>query len=340
MLLWSDELEGMRLDARRAVDVGLPPILELMGRGDGAEDPSKLSRDEQLAKARAAMEMAYLPSPEAELREIAGVPCRVFTPANPARGIYLHFHGGGMILGDAEMGDPGNVDLRDRFDLAVVSVNYRLAPEHPYPAGPQDGVAVARWLIEHGDELVAARAPELGDGPLPIITGGESAGGYMAALVPLWLRDQPGQETMRRHIAGMNLVFGVYDWGRSPSQRGLRANDGLDLLDPEGITFFTECYLPEMSDEERRDPAISPAFADLRGLPPALMSVGTADHLLDDTLVLAARSTAAGNDVELLVLPEMPHGFMAIACGMTDVWTKRTYQWFARILDGWSSKGE
>src|SRR6185369_3905700 len=104
-------------------------------------------------------------------------------------------------------------------------------------------------------------------------------------------------------FVGANLVFGVYDWGRSPSQRGLRPHPGPDVLDPDSIVFFTECYLPGRTDDQRRDPAISPLFADLRGLPPALMSVGTSDHLLDDTLMLASRWGAAGNEVELFVAP-------------------------------------
>jgi acetyl esterase/lipase len=321
MRLWSDEVEAMRGEARAAVGTTLPAILELMGRNDEEHASGTLTRDEQVAKARQAMEMAYLPSPDAVVREIAGVPCRVFTPSEPARAVYLHFHGGGMIVGAPEMSDYSNVDLRDRFDLAVVSVDYRLGPEHPHPAGPDDGVAVARWLLEHGPA-------EFGSDR--IIVGGESAGGYMAAVVMLRMRDELGAID---RVDGANLVFGVYDWGRSPSQRGIRATEGPDLLDAHGITFFTDCYLPGLSDDERRDPSVSPAFADLRGLPPALMSVGTSDHLLDDTLLFATRSIAAGNDVDLLVLPEMPHGFMAVPCGMTSLWTKRTYEFFARILD-------
>jgi acetyl esterase/lipase len=219
------------------------------------------------------------------------------------------------------MNDIPNVDFRDRFGTAAVSVDYRLAPEHPFPAGPDDGVAVARWLLEHGEEEF---------GTSRIIVGGESAGGYMAAAVLLRIRDE--LDAVDR-VVGANLVFGVYDWGRSPSQRGIRPTDGLDLLEPEGIEFFTECYLPGMSDDERRAPAISPAFADLRGLPPALMSVGTADHLLDDTLTLAARWSAAGNDLDLVVLPDLPHGFMAVPCGLTSHWAERTYAWFERVLD-------
>ena len=87
-------------------------------------------------------------------------------------------------------------------------------------------------------------------------------------------------------------MFGVYDWGRSPSQRGIRAASGPDLLDPVGIEFFTDCYLPGLTDDERRDPSVSPAFADLRDLPPALMSVGTSDHLLDDTADVSRRIEA------------------------------------------------
>jgi acetyl esterase len=73
-------------------------------------------------------------------------------------------------------------------------------------------------------------------------------------------------------------------------------------------------------------------FADLRGMPPALMSVGTTDHLVDDTLMLAARWAAAGNELELVVAPDMPHGFMAYPCGITDRWLERTHAWFARVL--------
>jgi acetyl esterase/lipase len=325
MQLWTDELEAMRAETRVAVESNLPAIVEMMGRTDDAPalqdvDPASLDRDEQVARARKAMEVVYFPSAEADVRELAGVPCRVFTPDGPATAVYLHFHGGGMMIGAPEMSDFSSVDLRDRFGMAVVSVDYRLAPEHPHPAGPDDGVAVAEWLLANVER-------EFGSGRL--LLGGESAGGYMAAIVLLRIRD----ELHAAHrVDGANLVFGVYDWGRSPSQRGIRPVPGLDLLDPVGISFFTECYLPGLTDDERRDPSISPAFADLRDMPPALMSVGTADHLLDDTLMLSARWAAADNEVDLLVLPEMPHGFMAVPGEMTSLWAKHTNEWFADIL--------
>jgi acetyl esterase/lipase len=316
MQLWTDDIEAMRAEAREAVSSGFEVINEMIGAT--VEMPTDPVERAQLARSQFAR--MYAPVPEAVEREIAGVPCRLFLPDEPATAVYLHFHGGGMILGAPVMNDLGNRDVSKRFGMAVVSVDYRLAPEHPYPAGVDDCLAVARWVLEHGeDELGSAR----------IIIGGESAGGYLAAAVSLRMRDE--LDAIDR-VAGLNLVFGVFDWGRSPSQRGIRPHDGPDVLDPDGIEFFTEAYLPGRTESERRDPAVSPLYANLRGMPPALMSVGTCDHLADDTLMLAARWAAVGNEVELFVAPEMPHGFMAYPCALTDAWIARTHEWMGEIL--------
>jgi acetyl esterase/lipase len=316
MKLWTAEVERERDEARRAVAAGIAALRDFLSpteapSGDAVEIARRL---------REHMARAYVRAPEGEDRRIAGVPCRVFLPEGRTRGVYLHFHGGGMVVGAPEMNDLPNLELARRHGLVVVSVDYRLAPEHPFPAGPEDGLAVAAWLLEHAER-------ELGSGR--IIVGGESAGGYMAAAVLLRARDELGAI---ERFAGANLVFGVYDWGRSPSQRGLRPHEGPDVLDPEGIRFFGDCYLPGRSDEERRDPAISPAFADLRGLPPALMGVGTTDHLLDDTLMLASRWAVAGSEVELFVAPDMPHGFTIFPCAITARFAELTTRWFARIV--------
>lgn len=316
MQLWSAEVEAMRAEARRAVAASLPALQAVLApTGKAPDDPvaRALLLREQFAK-------TYAPVPEAVERRIAGVPCRVFASGGAARAVYLHFHGGGMIIGAPEMNDAANLELSRRFGVAVVSVDYRLAPEHPYPAGPDDGTAVAAWLVEHAER-------EFGSGRL--LVGGESAGGYMAAAVLLRARDELGAA---HRFAGANLVFGVYDWGRSPSQRGTRPHEGPDLLDPDGIRVFTDCYLPGRTDDERRDPAVSPAFADLRGLPPQLLSVGTCDHLLDDSLFFAARSAAAGNEVDLFVAPDLPHGFGFVPCGITRKWLEHTSRWFGEIL--------
>jgi acetyl esterase len=321
MRLWSAEMDGERAEARAAVAQGFAAFREILGpREDdaaagSARDAAAVARERRGHMARYAVAV-----PEAVEQSIAGVRCRVFRPEERARAVYLHFHGGGMVTGLPEMNDIPNRELARRHGIAVVSVDYRLAPEHPYPAGPDDGVAVAAWLLENAER-------ELGSGRL--LVGGESAGGYMAAAVLLRARDELRAAD---RFVGANLVFGVYDWGRSPSQRGIRPHQGPDVLDPAGIVFFTECYLPGRSDDQRRDPAISPAFADLRGLPPALMSVGTTDHLLDDTLLLASRWAAAGSEVELFVAPDMPHGFYFFPCRITARFAELTTRWFERVV--------
>lgn len=314
--LWSDEIEAMRPEAREVVAAGLAAFAEMLGL-DGTPPSDPLER---AAAQRAFRDGKFQAVPEAVEREIAGVRCRIFTPDGPARGVYLHFHGGGMVVGEPEMNDLGNRATARAHDVAVVSVDYRLAPEHPYPAGPDDGVAVAAWLLEHAEaEFGSSR----------FVLGGESAGGYMAAAVLLRMRDE--LDAIDR-VVGANLVFGVHDWGRSPSQRGIRPSAGPDILDPEGIQFFVDCYLPGLTDDERRDPAISPAFADLAGLPPLLCSVGSADHLVDDTLLLASRAAAADTPVDLFVAPDMPHGFPAFPCGISTAWLAATNAWFTRVL--------
>ena len=326
--LWPDEYEGLRAEARAAVAAGM----DLMVRTATFRGRSALAPDaDPVARARSAREQLLQnlasPLPEGESRDIAGRRCRVFLPARDAGTgvLYLHFHGGGMIAGAPEISDAGNLETSRRHGIPVISASYRLAPEHPFPAGLDDAFAVARWLLEHGGKAVA----EGGFGSRRIIIGGESAGGYLAAAVLLRIRDELGAVD---RIAGANLVYGVHDWGSSPSHLGLRGTDGPDLLSPEGIAFFTDAYLPGRTAEERRDPAVSPAFADLHGLPPVLLSVGTSDHLLDDTLLLASRWSAAGGDVELFVGPDLPHGFGGFPCELTRRWTERTAQWFERVL--------
>lgn len=316
--LWPPEVDAERAEARQVVAAGIASFREFLG------PPGEEVQGDALTRARRQRDHVarnVFPVPEATDRRIAGVRCRVILPErSPATAVYLHFHGGGMIMGLPEMNDVPNRELARRHGVAVVSVDYRLAPEHPWPAGPDDGVAVAAWLLEHAEREFGTRR---------LVVGGESAGGYMSAAVILRVRDELRAAD---RFLGANLVFGVYDWGRSPSQRGIRPHEGPDVLAPDDIAFITDCYAPGRTDDERRDPAISPAFADLRGLPPALLSVGTCDHLLDDTLMLASRWAAAGNEVDLFVAPDMPHGFIFFPCAMTRRFAAATESWFSRIL--------
>jgi acetyl esterase len=292
--LWPAELDALRPEARAATLALGALIAEQRAATATLDGPARLAAQRRLMAAR------WPEGPGGTDQVLAGVPCRVFEPDNVARAVYLHFHGGGMALGSPRMSDAENRALADRHGVAVVSVDYRLAPEHPWPAGLDDALAVARWLLTHaGDRF----------GTAGLVVGGESAGAYLAGATLLGLRDVDGAADA---VAGVNLVFGVYDWGGTPSQRGVRPSDLPDWLTPEDIDLFAASYLPARTPDERRDPAVSPAHADLRGLPPALVTVGHGDHLLDDSLVLAARWAAAGNEVELAVYPDAVHGFTAL----------------------------
>ncbi|HEX2943951.1 MAG TPA: alpha/beta hydrolase [Rhodopila sp.] len=219
------------------------------------------------------------------------IPLRVIAPANP-RGVYLHIHGGGWVLGGADMQDPMLEHIADNTGLAVVSVEYRLAPEHPYPAGPDDCEAAAAWLVKH------AKA-EFGADILTV--GGESAGGHLSAVTVLRMRDRYGYTGFR----GANLVYGAFDLSMTPSQVAF-GNRRLVLRTIDMQQFYN-AFMPTVTD--RRQPDISPLYADLKGLCPALFTVGTQDALLDDTLFMYARWVAAANEAELEIYPGGAHGF-------------------------------
>jgi acetyl esterase/lipase len=310
--LWSDELEAMRPEARAAVAAGSQYFSD--------RPPPGASAAEHVAAQREAMANTTFTVPEAEEHVFGGVPCRVLRPDGDARAVYLHFHGGGMVAGSASMMDIPNQMLSKEHGVAVVSVDYRKAPEFPWPAGPDDGVAVARALLEKGEA-------EFGSDRLLI--GGESAGGYMTAAVALRVRDELGAI---ERVDGLALTFGIYDWSGTPSQRGMRPTDAFDVLSVETTRLVADCFVPGRTDEERRAPEISPLYADLRVLPACFISVGTADHLLDDSLLFATRAAAAEVPVELLVLPDLPHAFQAFDCAMTRAWGAVFNSWFASRL--------
>jgi len=307
MALWSDELESMRPRLREEADAFITSFASEL------DDPSLPVR-ERVARQRAAADERVLRSDMAVDREISGpagpLRLRTFVP-DQVDAVLLHIHGGGFVTGSPEMTDLLHEMLSKELNLAFVSVDYRLAPEHPYPAGPDDCEAAALWVLEHAErELGSAR----------LLIGGESAGAHLAACTLLRMRDR---HDAADRFAAANLVFGIYDLSGTPSQRA--TTERPDLLTAEQIEYFAELFTPGRSIQERRDPDISPLYADLHGLPPALFSVGADDHLVDDTLFMAARWELAGNQAELLVYPEGPHGCI----GMPSVFER----WFATLTD-------
>ncbi|MBQ1093330.1 alpha/beta hydrolase [Streptomyces sp. B93] len=252
------------------------------GRGPGTPEELKEARA-RLSEFRPAEPPATEETIEARERR---VPVRVLTPADgPPRGVYLDIHGGGFYMDRAARGDRRNRDLADALNVVVVSVDYRLAPEHPWPAAPDDCEAAALWLVEEAEARF---------GTSRLAIGGRSAGATLALTTLLRLRDR-GADTVGR-FTGAALEYGTYDLSaRTPAGRRIADE------------YFIQAYVGQV--EDRTAPDISPLYGDLRGLPATLLVVGAADVLLEDNLALACRLSAAGNDVELRVYPESPHGF-------------------------------
>ncbi|NDZ73842.1 alpha/beta hydrolase [Streptomyces sp. SID10362] len=233
--------------------------------------------------------------PQGQDRVVAGgVKVRAFVPGH-VDGVYLHIHGGGWAFGSADGQDEKLWRLAVGARLAVLSVDYRLAPEHPFPAGPDDCEAAARWLVDHAEA-------EFGTGRLLI--GGESAGAHLSVLTLLRLRDRHG---ITGPFRAAHLAFGPYDLTMTPSQRLFGSRRLLSNSDSVRASY--ELFTPGMGPEERRDPEVSPLYAGLTGLPPARFVVGTQDPLLDDSLFLAQRWQAAGVPAQLDVVAGAMHGF-------------------------------
>jgi acetyl esterase/lipase len=304
--LWDDELETSREKIRTEAQTFMSSL------PDG--DPGIGSPTERAQAIRKSDEALVFRSERAVERVIDGpsgpLTLREFRPA-PARGVLLHFHGGGWLTGTPAVMDPLHQALSDDLDLAIVSVDYRRAPEHPFPAGPDDCEAAALWLIE-------AAASTFGTDRLLI--GGESAGAHLSALTLLRLRDRHG---LADRFSGADLVFGAYDLSSTPSATGVGTSAEIDVLDRDRMAFFVEQFTPGWTTDERRSPELSPMYADLGGMPPALFTVGTADHLVDDTLFFAQRWLLAGNDAELLVYPDAPHACIGVPTVLAHWWPRK-----------------
>ncbi len=211
------------------------------------------------------------------------------------------------------MADDQNAELAARIGVAVVSVDYRLALANPISALVYDCEAAAVWTIEQAmSEFGTDR----------IVVKGSSAGAHLAAATLLRLRDRGSPIPQ---VAGAVLFFGLYDFAGTAMVRAA----GPETLVLHGPTVrATLCKLtPDMTEEERRDPAISPLYADLSGLPPALFVVGTKDMLLEDNERMEARWREASGNSELLIAPESPHAFNRMG---TAIATK-----VERYVDAW-----
>ena len=306
------------------MELGLQQLIEQVSAADLEESrafnaaaaasavgpPPDLSTPEGRRAARAALSHRP-PHPRAVERVVEAegrqVTVRIVAPASGRpQGAYLQIHGGGFYMDSAARSDTRNVALADAVGLAVVSVDYRLAPEDPWPAAPDDCETAALWLADEADSLF---------GTDRVLIGGASAGANLAAATVLRLLDRGRAQV----FAGAVLQFGAFDLsGQSPG--------GRRYADERWI----EAYAGHVPDRTRPD--ISPLYGDLRGWPPSLLVVGAQDILLEDSLAMAARLSAAGNEVDLRVYPESAHGFTSYPTGMAAAALGGIEAWLRRRL--------
>jgi acetyl esterase len=239
----------------------------------------------------------------AEVRDVQvfgrrGLSSRLHVPRNAAAtspGL-LYLHGGGFVVGSLSTHDRLARELAERIAARVLSLEYALAPEHPYPAGLDDCVDGARWL--------AAHAGELGMDPARLVIGGDSAGASLSAATLLRLRDEGSPPLFSAAI----FLYGRFADGETESLRTWGDRDL--MLSRKQMKWFARAYLD--GGAPRSGPYLAPVEADLRGLPPAILIVGTLDPLLSDSQLFAAALQKAGVPAELNVYEDGIHAFLQI----------------------------
>jgi acetyl esterase len=225
---------------------------------------------------------------------VAGVPVRIYEPEHSPTGLVVYLHGGGFCIGSIGLMDNVARELAHCSGAAVVSVEYRLAPEHPFPAGLDDCEVVTRWAL--------ANTARFGVTPSQVAIAGESAGGNLATAVALRVRGNTDPP-----LAGQVLIYPVTDAASSthPSRDEF---DGIVITTKPG-NVFRKAYLG--GQDLDRDPFVSPLQAEsLAGLPPAIVVLGGCDPLRDEGRLYARRLQEVGVATEELCCAGQPHGFV------------------------------
>ena len=221
--------------------------------------------------------------------QIAGVTCYVSTPpsldAAAAARVYLYLHGGALLFGDGIYAKAMGAVSAERLGLVTVSVDYRMPPAHPFPAAPEDGVAVYRELLKRYD-------------PAHIVIGGSSAGGNLAAACTLMIRD-------RGLPAPAAVILLTPEVDLTEAGDTFRTNALLDVALKHGLPTCNAAYA---AGHDLTDPYVSPLFGDFTlGFPPTFIQSGTRDLLLSNSVLMHRKLRNAGVEAELHVWEAMPH---------------------------------
>ena len=279
-----------------ATDVQLMLRLQWLSRLPGAEE---LPLDEGRAVLRRTASYTAGEQPVGSVRDLeaAGLPARLFVPTGvrESGGLLVFFHGGGFWSGDLDTHDAACRFLAEQSWVRVLSVDYRLAPEHPFPAAYDDAVTAYRWVLDH--------ATEIGGDPARLAVGGDSAGGNLAALVAL----TAAREGLP--LAFQLLVYPGTDASRRYESKGLFGHDL--YLTESFMDQVMDWYVPERAD--RADPRVSPLLDEVPpGLAPAYVATAGFDPLRDEGEAYARKLADAGAEVELHRFADQIHGFLSV----------------------------
>lgn len=221
---------------------------------------------------------------------------RVLIPEGDIRALVVYYHGGGWVIGNIDESDNLTRTLANGLHAAVVNVDYRLAPEHPYPAAADDAWTALQWANEHMAEIAG--------GPVPLVVMGDSAGGNLSAVVAQKARDAGGPE-----VASQVLIYPVTD---ADLDNGSYTDpENQLLLSRESMVWFWDHYAPD--PQSRLNPDASPIrAADLTDLAPAIVLTAEHDPLREEGEAYAERLRAAGVPVELRRFGGQMHGFFTM----------------------------
>jgi acetyl esterase len=272
---------------------------------NGMDMPDLADMDVATARATIAMLTAAdgEPEPVDEVtdRAIPGpagdIPVRVYRndPGGAPQPVLVWYHGGGWVIGDLESADPTARKLANRSGATVVSVDYRLAPEHAFPAAVDDAWAALQWVAAHADEI--------GGDASRLAVGGDSAGGNLSAVVAMLARDAGGP-ALRHQLLVYPATDMVTDW------ESRRTNGSDYLLTQKAMLWFENHY---MGDQDRKDLRYSPALAeDLSGVAPATVFTAEFDPLRDDGNAYAEHLAQAGVPCQHRCFDGMIHGFFGM----------------------------
>ncbi|MDY6829646.1 MAG: alpha/beta hydrolase [Pseudomonadota bacterium] len=285
----------------------LASTLFLQQMQDSGRQPMQSGTPDEARAASAAMVELLGPAPpmarvsdhQVTSPDGASFALRVLVPIESPRGVIIYYHGGGWVIGSMEQSDTVARKLAERTSCAVVVPDYRLAPEHRYPAAVEDAYATLEWTASRLDEFGGPQGK-----PLPLIVSGDSAGGNLAAVVARRARDAQGPD-----IALQVLIYPVTD--ANFDQPSYLAPENQTFLERETMVWFWDHYLPEV--ERRAEPDASPLQAeDLSKLPPAVVLTAEHDVLRDEGEAYARALEQAGVPVDFRRHPGQIHGFFTL----------------------------